>query len=418
MKHRTPSLLFALTFSLVIMAGSPRLLAGPKDPPAPEAAADAVTSGETIPTYVQRRIFKKVWKEKEVDFLIRSAAVGDFDGDGLNELITTNGKTLRLVQWNHGRFKTPSSFAGEEEKRSSFLFWKKEPEGIDPLKAVNEINRNLNYITLTAGDLDGNGRDEILYRGMAKNQLHSGILQFSEGQFSKHPGEPGIYLDMFHTGDGDPVLVGQNLASSDERINHYTWSGEDLVEEDFLTLPRDVKLFSAQSYYSQDAVASAYVSVADPGAIHFYRSDLHRITAVDALSPPTLCSIRIRTIGENGDSVKKRFEIPKRFLSGDFDGDGRDEVMLILKRPVLDARGLRMLLVRNTVANLVLSNGTIREYWNTKPIFGEILDQTVGDIDNNGRDELILFTKKGIVPFRKRTQILIYELNLQGNGTG
>ena len=412
-------MLAALTFLLVITAGSPRLLAGPKDPPAPETAAtDAVTTGETIPTYVQRRIFKKVWKEKEVDFLIRSAAVGDFDGDGLNELITTNGKTLRLVQWHHGQFKTPSSFAGEEEKRSSFLFGKKKSQGIDPLEAVNDNNRNLNYITLTAGDFDGNGRDEILYRGMAEDQVHSGILQFREGQFSQHPGEPGIYLDLFHTGDGDPALVGQNLASSGERINRYTWSAEGFVEGDLLTLPEDVRLFSAQSHYSQDAAASAYVSIADPGAIHFYRSDLHQITTVEALSPPTLCSIRIRTTGENGDTVKKRFDIPKRFLTGDFDGDGRDEVLLILKRPVLDARGLRTLLAHNTVASLVLSNGTIREYWNTKPIFGEILDQTVGDIDNNGRDELILFTKKGLVPFLKGTQILIYELNLQGNGIG
>lgn len=416
MKFLKYSIPFTLTFLLFTTAGAP-LMAGPKDPPAPETG-NAVTSGETIPTYVQRRIFKKVWKEKEVDFLIRSAAVGDFDGDGLNELITTDGKRLRLIQWVHGQFKTPPSFAGEEERRSSFLFRRKKSQGINPLETINDINGKLDYITLNAGDFDRNGRDEILYRGMAKDQVRSGIIAYGEGEFSHYPGEPGIYLEVFHTADGQAILAGQNLSSSDESIHRYDWNGVSLVQGDSLPLPDGVRVFSTQSHYSEDAVASAYVSVADAGAIHFYGSDLHQITALDSLATPKLCTIRVRATGEDGDTVKKRFDIPKRFLTGDFDGDGRDEVLLILKRPLLDARFLRILLVHNTVANLVLSNGSIREYWNTKPILAEVLDQAVGDIDNNGKDELILFTKKGLVPFLKGTQILIYELNLNGNATG
>ncbi|MDX1763632.1 MAG: VCBS repeat-containing protein [bacterium] len=418
MKLRTPALCLTLIFCLVTMIGSARLSAEPEDAPlSTTVGTDKADSGETIPTYVQRRIFKKVWKEKEVDFLIRSAAVGDFDGDGLKELITTNGKKLRLAQWNHGEFRTPPSFAGEEERRSSF-FGSKKSEGVDPLVTINDSNRNLDYITLTAGDFDGNGRDEILYTGMVKNQLRSGILAYRKEQFTDDPGEPGTYLQFFRTADGEAILAGQRLASEDAKVHRYDWNGEAFVQGDALALPDDVKLFSTHSHYSQDALASAYVSLTDTGTIQFYGAGLDPITAVDSHETPTLCSIRVRSTGKDGDTVKKRFDIPKRFLTGDFDGDGRDEVLLIVKRPVVDVRGLRSLLVQNTVANLVLSNGSIREYWNTKPIFEEILDQTVGDIDNNGRDELILFTKKGLIPFLKGTQILIYELNLQGNGTG
>jgi hypothetical protein len=412
MKFRVLSASLTVTLALAGLVGISPLFAAEEDA---ENNTDRGTISRKpaakIPTYVQKRIFKKTWKEKDVDFQIRSAAIGDLDGDGLNEVVSTNGKTLSLVQWDHGQFRTPASFGTEEKKRSfPFLPWIKR-QSRNPLEDINKANRGLHNITLACADLDGDGRDEVLYRGMKKGHMISGILQYEGNSFSSHPADSGLYLELFHDKNGVPLLAGQDLGSGNENASLYQWDGKVLVKTSSLDLPDDTKLFSARSHFSGDAVKSSYVALNDDSILNFYSSDLKTIATVDSLSPPDLRTIRVRANEKDGGTGKKRYQIPKRLLTGDYDSDGRDEVLLILERPVINTFGLRSILVYNTVANIVLTNGSVREYWNTKPVLGEILDQSVGDIDNNGKDELVLFTKKGIIPFKKGTHILIYELS-------
>jgi len=86
-----------------------------------------------------------------------------------------------------------------------------------------------------------------------------------------------------------------------------------------------------------------------------------------------------------------------------------DEVLLIVDRPLADIWGVRHLLKRNRVADMILANGHVAEFWDTEPISGKILDLTVGDVDNNGKDDLVLILGDGWRPFAGGTKILIYE---------
>lgn len=362
-----------------------------------------------IPTYVQKRITQRTWKEKVIDFPVRSATIGDLDGDGKNELITTDGKTLRVVQWKYGQFLTPGTKNRKKKRFFSFWTWKHADDS-NPLDTVNRDNRKIRYISLDSGDLNGDGRDEILYRGIQNGQLLSGILSFQGNRFQQSAAPPGVYLKILRTPEDHPFLAGQSFNPGREGTRRYHWEGEHIRSAGPLAIPPKAFLYAAGNYYSRDANRSAYYVLSEEGELRFYGPDLQEITKINAFRLPDFQTFRIRVQNHEGKTLKKKLRVPNRMLSGDYDQDGRDELLLILQRPILNVRLLRSLWTRETVADLVLANGQIREYWDTQPVFWKILDQAVGDIDNNGKRELVLFTREGILPFMQKTRLLIYEL--------
>ncbi len=399
------------TAGMLLMFDVPRLLADEAQPGKSPASVEALSeSRKPVPSFIQKRVYKKVRKEKEVDFLIRSAAIGDFDGDGLNELISTDGKSLRIVQWHYGSF---SAYPGEDRSEKGRLakLWpwggRRQETALDRL---NEENRKLQYITVSSGDLDADGRDEVLFTAMNDHHLFSGILRYEGDGFQQSLAATGLYLKLFPAPDGQPVLVGQQLSSEEEQAHRYLWNGSGFSREERILLPDQARLFSAGRLLAGDTTGPRFVRMDEDGTLEFFSTDLKVLTTTRSDPPEPRCTIRIAVTGDDGRTRKKKFRIPRSFLTGDFDGDGRGEVLLSVKRPVVNLPGVRGLLVRHTIADLVLNHGQLWEYWNTAPIFGEILDVAVGDIDNNGRKDLVVFAKKGLMPLHRGTRFLIYEL--------
>ncbi len=367
-------------------------------------------SRNPVPSFIQKRVYKKVRKEGEVDFLIRSAAIGDFDGDGLNELISTDGKTLRIVQWHYGSFSGyPAESHSEKGGLARLWPWGSRQQET-ALDRLNEENRRLQYISLSSGDLDGDGRDEALFTAMDDHDLVSGILRYDGNGFGQSLSPPGLYLKLVPAPEGPPVLIGQQLSSEEEQTFRYGWNGSDLTREERIPLPDEARLFSAGHLLARDAGEPYFVRLTEDGTLEFFDHDLQVLTTTKSDPPEPRCTIRIAVDGADGKTRKKKFRIPRSFLTGDFDGDGRGEVLVSVKRPVVNLPGGRGLLVRHTIADLVVTQGRLWEYWNTAPIFGEILDVAVGDIDNNGRKDLVVFAKKGLMPLKRGTRFLIYEL--------
>ncbi len=411
MKFTYTLLCLFLSLLVTVLLTSPLYPEEAPSPGEPKEIADQAPPIDGIPTYVQKKIYKKIWKEKEVDFRIRFLCIGDMDGDGLNELISTDGNQLRIVRWKYGKFR-PLQNPEQEERKRFFFFWPRHKEnGRKPLDEINKLNRKMEYLSLSLADLDGDERDEILFTGLMDHKLYSGIVEYEKGEFSQKMFESGLYLRTFHDKGGRPLLVGQALHSEKKEVYHYFWDGASFQKGEPFLLPEGVKIFSADSYRSSDPAGPAYVSFDNPGELRFFSPDLKEVAKLDSLQSPSQRKIRVRLRDASGETVKKRFRIPRRFLAGDFNGDGEDEVLLILNRPVFNLLGFRTLLKRKVVVNLVYSNGHILELWDTEPIFREILDQAIGDVDNDGEDDLVLITPKGLFPYAKRTQLLIYKLD-------
>jgi hypothetical protein len=394
--------LFLLLAFLILTWKYPReLYAGPGE-------EENISVPSSIPTYVHKRVYKKVWKEKEVDFPIVSATIADVDGDGEKELVTTDGKKLRIVQWKYGRFTSPKE--KNSQKKHTFFSWPwRDKTGGNLIDSVNRKNREIRLMALASGDLDDDGKDEILFTGTKNHQIVSGIIRFREKGFTQTLAETGLYLRIFHHRNGTPFLVGQFLGEGNEATHLFRWDGTHIRSESTLPLPEGINLLSAGTYYSREPNDSAYYAFLAEGDLRFYSADLRKIAEIGPLRLPPSRTLKLR-MNENGKTETRRIMIPKRIFAGDFNGDGKDEILAILRRPAINMAGLRRVRVRNSVADLVLTRGEIREYWDTQPIFSEIIDQAVGDIDNNGNLDLVLFVRQGLLTFHPNTRLLIYEL--------
>ncbi|PIV84540.1 MAG: hypothetical protein COW52_07025 [Nitrospirae bacterium CG17_big_fil_post_rev_8_21_14_2_50_50_9] len=405
--------LFLLWSCILFFMAPPVPNAFPEDA-APASESKGAEVQETphigaIPTYVQKKIYKKIWKQKKLNFSLESASIGDVDGDGMNELIGTDGRRLSMVQWRYGEFH-PIFSSVQEGKRGFFSsrLWSREDSG-RAMETINKLNKGIHYLSLSAEDLDGDGRDEILFTGIEDHEVVSGIIAYEKGGFQLYKADAGLYLKVFHGEDGRPVLAGQDLHSVKKETYHYLWDGNAVKKGESMELPEGVDIFNAESYLTGDPAGAAYVTLSHAEGLRFFSSDLKETAKGVSIGEIKQSSFRVHTGDDQGKSGGKRVRIPQKFLSGDFDKDGMDEVLLIVDRPLADIWGVRHLLKRNRVADMILANGHVAEFWDTEPISGKILDLTVGDVDNNGKDDLVLILGDGWHPFAGGTKILIYE---------
>lgn len=365
---------------------------------------------DDIPSYVQKKIYRKIWKQQEVGFPVLSACIGDVDGDGLNEWISTDGSQLRIAQWRYGKLH-PFKHESPEPEKGFFSFWTDAKDSsLYSLSEDLEQERGIRYLRLESEDLDRDGRDEILFSALRDHQLFSGIVQFEKGRFSQYSSELGLYIKVFQTDDNPPGLIGQSFLAGTMEVNHYTWNGRSFQKGLPVELPPSVDLFSVLPYGSDDQEDSAFVALCNPEELCFFSSDLEEQVRMGPLQALTQYSVRVQVDDGKGESLRKSYWIPRRLLTGDFDRDGRDEVLLIQERPLLRVWGIGSVMTRYMVTNLFLTKGHILEFWDTEPIFGEILDQAVGDVDNDGKDDLMVITRKGLIPFARKTEVLIYSL--------
>ncbi len=380
----------------------------------PPAESKRVESKEpehigAIPTYVQKKIYKKVRKQNHVDFSIKFACIGDVDGDGTRELISTDSRRLSIVQCKYGEFHPLVPPAQEGKSRfSSFWPWSK-GDSERSMEAINKLNKGIQYLSLTAEDLDGDGRDEILFTGMKDHELLSGIITFKNRGFSQYQADAGLYLKAFHEEGGRPVLAGQNLHAGKKETNRYLWDGNSLQKGASMDLPGEADIFNTDTYLSGGPDGPAYVTLGHPEGLRFFSSDLKMIMETALPGRIKQSFLPVHAGDDQGKSKKKRVRVSQKFLSGDFDKDGMDEVILIVERPWADIWGIRHLFKVQVAADMILANGHVVEFWDSEPVFGEILDLTVGDADNNGKDDLVLIIKGGLNPFGGGTKILIYD---------
>ena len=122
---KRPPILLLICCTLFFFLSLPAPLLSDEQPALNEADMEEEVPSSTlntIPTYEPKKLSKKIWKQKKVDFQIFSACVGDVDNDGLNELISTDGQNLRIDQWKYGHFR-PLQSSSPNNNGQSFLFW-------------------------------------------------------------------------------------------------------------------------------------------------------------------------------------------------------------------------------------------------------------------------------------------------------
>lgn len=189
-------------------------------PPAVPVAAEETRGGfaRLFDGARKSEVTSREYMTKNMPGEVRSIAIGEMTGDAIVDVLVTDGGSLTLYSWDGGG-----------------LIWQWEGGGEKARRILN----------LESGDLDGDGRQEVLVTAVTYGRLATDILSWSGGEWYRVSREEGIYLRLFPDGERTVILgqrAGRNTVFSGP-VREYAWTEGRLATVEGGTLPSGVNIF-------------------------------------------------------------------------------------------------------------------------------------------------------------------------------
>ena len=335
--------------------------------PTPPQPAGGLEILETLPTF------------------LRGVDVGDVDGDKLNEILLIDKRTLWIYKQRGPRLRLFTKIEG---------------------------HKNDDFLTLDVADVNRNGFSEIIVSNMRSGMLRSFILESEGNRLKKISDREKWFFRVIRHAEKGGTLVGQKIGANRKPIGgiyRFVWTGKAFEAEKKPFVKKDVPVFG---FNMADVEGRGELSLLYTG----YHERLHVLGSSGAYrwesSEPYGGSDIYYSLGSRGgETGEKRIYLPARLLAPDLDRNGTSEVMVSQNTFKLDVVKRVRIYEKARLVNLTWRGLGFAETWATPEISGYISDYQIKDIDNDGRDEVVLTAvSKG--PFRSgaSSSVLLYEL--------
>jgi hypothetical protein len=331
------------------------------------AADEGLAAGEINAT---------LWKTQNFRTEIRGITIGDVDGDKKNETVFINKNELFLFRYVDRRLAKIAEFKGEPYD---------------------------NFIGVDAADIDGNGSAEIFVTSLSENNRpRSFVLEWNGTIFKKLTVDESWYYRVIRLPDSDePILVGQKGGYRDlfsGGIYELIWDNGRYSPADRQPLPKWVSAYGftygdVLNSGQQLAVAfteSNMLTILDSAGVEEWTgSETYGGSNVFLLSPADLKEAKTEGQRIDPTAFKGQF-LQQRIFVADLDQDKKNEVIVVKNHDTG-----RELLNRFRQYNsghfegLVWDNVGLRKQWRTRKFSGYISDFGIGDLDNNGKADLV-----------------------------
>ncbi|RPH50886.1 MAG: VCBS repeat-containing protein [Desulfobacteraceae bacterium] len=340
-------------------------------------ASDEVFSGSGEPAVV-------LWKSKKFETKLKSLAIGDTDGDGKMETIFADDHNIFIYRQTAGKFEKIKEVAGK-----TYEFYK----GIDVadingnkkaeifVTAINDSGRVISFV------LEWDGND---YKIIADNEdWHYRVLDIpvrgGKILFGQKGGNANIFSGNVHELKWvHGYYISTNKEILPKGLNVYGFNYGDVLnsgQEMILGFNTNeyLGLFNANGN-------EEWISSEPYGGSNSY------------LEPPAEIEAAKKTRTDPDPRPQNRLYLPQRILVNDLDNDKKKEVLVVKN---IDTSGGILSRVRIFKSGyfecLSWDNVGLSPKWKTRKFSGYISDYTLGDIDNDGKDELVflLVTQAG-----------------------
>jgi TolB-like protein len=335
---------------------------------------------------------REFWKSHNFEFLINGLAIGDVDGDGKIETVIARPQSVNIYRMENNRFYKVVELP--ENSTQTII-------GVD----VADINGNgIPEIFVTSLNALENGVSSFVleYNGQKYNEIVRNSHYYY--RVVDHPERGSILF-------GQRQLSGSDPFSS--AIFEMTWDGSDYQPGNKILPPGRANLMGfaygnvfndgqdlALVYDSNDHIRIFNASGQEEwkGDQPYGGSMLHLVMP---LSSP----------GDPGDL----FYLPMRIYVRDIDANGKNEVIAVNNSDVAGRHLARFRQFSHFQIEALSWNGLgLVTAWKTQETTGSIRDFAIGDFDNDGKDELVaaVILKEGkLVGSEKKSVVIAYDLN-------
>ncbi|NWF57476.1 MAG: VCBS repeat-containing protein [Syntrophaceae bacterium] len=309
-------------------------------------------------------------------FRIRGMAMGDVDGDGRNEIVFIESKSVSIYRWEANEFKLLKRFSGKN---------------IDQFLAVD------------VGDMDKDGKAEIFVTNFPEDlydpghRMSSFVIAFRDGDFRIVASEIDWFFRIVEWEGKGPVLLGQQKGfekSFEGPIYEMGWDGRTVRSVRKAEAPRGVfSLYGFTPFASGGTTLYAFIDsdfrlkVLDPKGKQVWRSSLYYgVDNAFKIKP-------IQTLGAyQGDE----------FASVNVRLKARGDEIIVIHNisPVADIFKREKVFTLGEIQILTWTGAMFVERWKSKLIQGYVVDFQVKDFDGIPGEEMVVgvnLPKEGIL---------------------
>jgi len=341
-----------------------------------------------ITTEMARSQGTKFWKSRNIKQRITGMAIGDIDGDGKKETVFTTEHTVEAYRYDNQRFIKISILA----------------------------ERNLDHlIGVDVADINGNGVAEIYVSALDpyRKYVKSFVIELTGKSYVEIVKNTDWYLRVVDMPQRGKVLIGQKQGLEspfDKPIFELVWqnSGYDPAERVLGAKRANVMGISLGHVMNDGSEAAVvydeldYLRIYDLSGKQIWKDGDKSGGSPDYFELPDAGS----------KDMKNYAYYPQRILIQDINKDGTNDVITIKNHRLSELISFKSF----TSGEIEIRNWDgigLSVLWKTRKLSGYFSDFSVGDFDNDGKDELVaaLVIKTGsVITTQPKSAFIAYEL--------
>jgi len=349
---------------------------------------------------IDRKMF---WMSDKRPTEYRGMDIGDVNGDGLNETVLIDAKTVYIYQKKGDAFTLLQTIKGSIAD---------------------------NYIALDVADINQTGIKQIFVTNLRKDSVDAFVLEYRENKYVRIADGLRWFLRVITTSAGTPMLLGQVKGVEqpfDSDIYELVWSGGRYQQGKKQRIPRGLSIYGltidSLSEGGKDKIIALnqddYLCIYEPTEKPLWQ--LQTLGGNDNLLWKSSenfggSNIYVENVARSElESYERNTFINARILTYDLNKDGKREI-LIVKNISSTARLFQNIkfFTDAEVYNLSWDGLGLLENWRTRKINGYVADYQFKDIDNDGENEIVLALVLSTGPsLTGRSVVVAYKMRTQ-----
>ncbi|MFO7684532.1 MAG: VCBS repeat-containing protein [Desulfobacterales bacterium] len=336
------------------------------------------------------------WKSPNLNFFMAGIAVGDVDGDGLNETVILSPDEINIHRFQD----------------DSFI----------QVKRLEKLGDHF-HIAVDVADINANGRAEIFVTALNrfKNAVTSFVVEYNGKDYAVIAKDQPWYFRVTDTPVRGKILLGQQNRLGTPyggEIFEMQWDGGVYAPQSGIKSPSGINVLGvalADVLNDGSETLLAFnsgnnIEIFTPGGDRLWKGNDKFGGSVIFYSGPKT----------DQGQIENPLYLPMRILVRNRTEDSaKNEVIAVKNREVMGMRWNRREFLDATIEALTWAAGSLDTEWSTRKMTRFISDIQIADFDNDGRDELMagLIIKNGeVILTSAKSALIAYDLEAAPEG--